>query len=190
MWIRKCTFILAAILLPLCVSAQAPETNARFSVGTDIVTWANLGTANMNCSVAAGKNFSVHAEAQYNPWVYKTKVSQMQNKRQQYSLSARWWPWHVYSGWWLGGGAQYQEYNRGGMISQTTEEGDAVGLALSGGYTLMLNYFLNIDFSLGFWGGYKWYTQYSCPKCGRIIDDGRKFFLDANDISIALIFIF
>ena len=76
------------------------------------------------------------------------------------------------------------------MISQTTEEGDAVGLALSGGYTLMINYFLNIDFSLGFWGGYKWYTQYSCPKCGRIIDDGRKFFLDANDISIALIFIF
>lgn len=188
---KRITIIIAALMLCLCAHAQKPgETNARFSIGTDLVTWANFGTGNLSMSVAAGRQFSIHLEGQYNPWEFHGKNGQFQNKKQNYNLTVRWWPWHVYSGWWTGLGAQYQEYNHGGIMRQRTEEGDAVGLTFSGGYTLMLTTYLNLDFSFGLWGGYKWYTAYSCPKCGRIIDQGRKIFFNANDISIALVFVF
>ena len=187
---RKITIVLSFLFLSLYAYAQLPESNARFSVSTDAVTWANFGTANLGISVAADKHFSVHAEAQYNPWTFNFKRGQMQNRKQQYSISTKWWPWHVYSGWWLGAGLQYQEYNHGGVVSQITEEGDATGLALSCGYTLMLTPVLNLDFGFGAWGGYKWYTKYSCPKCGRIIDQGKKFFFTGNYISIAMVLIF
>ena len=85
---------------------------------------------------------------------------------------------------------QYQEYNRGGIISQRTEEGDAYGLSLSGGYSLMLHEHLNLDFGLGLWGGQKTYITYACPSCGKITGKGYKWFLTPNEIRISIAYIF
>lgn len=182
---RKSIITLVILLVSaLCASAQ------KVSLSTDLVTWANLGTANLGISLASSRNITIHAEAQYNPWTFNGPKGQFQSRKQQYSLGTRWWPWHVYSGWWVGMAGQYQEYNRGGVFSQRTEEGDAVGLAISGGYTLMITPVVNIDFGLGLWGGYKWYKTYSCPRCGRILDEGHKMFFMPNDVLVALTFVF
>ena len=86
--------------------------------------------------------------------------------------------------------AQYQEYNRGGIFSPKTEEGDAFGLSAGAGYSLMIHENLNLDFGLAIWGRQKTYVTYACPSCGRITDKGGKWFFMPNEIRVAVQYIF
>ncbi len=173
----------------LCLS-QLQGHAQKFSVSTDAVSWLSLGTINMDASAAVAREVTVNAGVKYNPWSFSTKDGQIQDRQASYYVGVRWWPWHIYSGWWFGGALQYQEYNRGGILSRNAEEGDAYGTAFSAGYTLMVHRNLNVEFSLGGWTGVKDYTGYSCTTCGRITSRGTKFFVRPNDVSIALMFIF
>lgn len=85
---------------------------------------------------------------------------------------------------------QYQEYNRGGIISQKTEEGDAYGISPGAGYSLMLHEKLNLDFGLSFWTGQKTYVTYACPSCGKITEKGSKWFIMPNEVRVAIQYIF
>ena len=178
--------LVCAVFLSLDAGAQ------KWSLSTNIVDWANLGTMNVEAGIAVSQHWSVMAGARYNPWTFNegNEETQFQNRKQSYHVGVRAWPWHIYSGWWFAAHAQYQEYNRGGLVSRDTEEGDAVGLGLSLGYTLMLHKKLNVEFGIGGWGGYKWYTEYQCPKCGMIINNGEKWFVLPNELKISLMYIF
>jgi predicted RNA-binding Zn-ribbon protein involved in translation (DUF1610 family) len=158
--------IAAIITVCSCLSAKAQQ----WSVGTNAVDWLNFGTMNIEASVAVAQHISVNASARYNPWTFNAKdpATQLQNREQTYRAGIRYWPWHVYSGWWIGTSAQYQEYNRGGILSRETEEGDAFGLSVSAGYTLMIHKFVNLEFGAGIWSGQKAYTTFACPSCGRM----------------------
>ena len=170
------------------VSAEAQD----FSIATNLVDYVSLGTLNAEGGVGVGRRVTLQASARVNPWTFHKgdPDSQMQNRHQTYAAGIRYWPWHIYSGWWISGMAQYQEYNRGGIISQRTEEGDAFGMALGAGYALMLHENLNLDFGLGVWGGQKTYITYACPSCGRITGKGSKWFILPNEIRVALQYIF
>ena len=84
---------------------------------------------------------------------------------------------------------QYQEYNRGGVFRLQTEEGDAYGVGVSFGYTLMVHKAFNIEFGVGVWTGGARYVTYSCPYCGTVIDEGDKFFFWPNNVMISLVYI-
>ena len=58
-----------------------------------------------------------------------------------------------------------------------------------GGYALMLDKNWNLDFGAGFWGGWKQYVVYSCPRCGVTLDSGGKTFI-LPDLRIAVQWIF
>jgi hypothetical protein len=135
---------------------------------------------------------TVNVSARVNPWTYFKGDAdrQMQNRHQTYAAGIRYWPWHIYSGWWISGMLQYQEYNRGGILSQRTEEGDAYGISAGAGYSLMLHEHLNIDFGVSLWTGQKTYIAYACPSCGRITDKGSKWFFMPNDIRVSIAYIF
>lgn len=184
----KRTLTILTLLLTFAYSASAQ----KWSVSTNIMDYVSLGTINAEGSVATGRHLTVNASARVNPWTFfkGDNDRQMQNRHQTYAAGVRYWPWHIYSGWWFGAAGQYQEYNRGGIISQKTEEGDAFGLSLSAGYTLMLHKWVNLEFGAGVWGGQKAYTTFACPKCGKIEDSGRKWFVMPNDLIVALVFIF
>ena len=178
--------LLAAMLVaPLTASAQ------RFSVGTDAVDWLSLGTMNMEASAAVSRAVSIHVGAGLNPWSFREgdPESQFQLRQGTVRAGARWWPWHIYSGWWMGAHARYSVYNEGGILSRETEEGDAWGGGLSGGYAVMLSDRWNLDLGAGVWGGGKKYTVYACPVCGVKTEGGTKAFIlpDAH-VAIQLIF--
>ena len=183
---RALIILIAGMALSLTASAQ------DWSVATNLVDYVSLGTINAEASVAAGRHISINASARVNPWTFHKgdPGKQMQNRHQTYGIGVRYWPWHIYSGWWFSGMAQYQEYNRGGIISQKTEEGDAFGVSVAGGYSLMVHEHLNLDFGLGIWGGQKTYITYACPSCGRITDKGSKWFVMPNELRVALQYIF
>lgn len=143
--------LLAALLLAGSHICKAQ----RWGISTNVVDWAYFGTMNVEFTGAVHQHWSLNLATRYNPWTWRKGENQLQERTRTASVGTRYWFWYVYSGWWLGARAQWEEYNRGGLLSKRTEEGDAYGLALSAGYTLMLHKNLNIEFGLGGWGGIK-----------------------------------
>lgn len=181
-------FILTIFLLNIELNCHAQ----KWSIGTNVIDWLNFGTINAEGSVAVARHVTINAEYKYNPWTFNSgnRDSQLQNRHHTAKLGVRWWPWHIYSGWWIGSSMQYQEYNRGGVTSKKAEEGDAFGIDLSAGYTLMLHKNLNMEFGVGAWTGHTAYTEYECTKCGRISSSGSKWFILPNEITLGLVWIF
>ena len=183
---HKIIITLRLAVLPVLGRAQ------NWSVSTNVLDYVSLGTMNAEVSAGVGRRVTIEASARVNPWTFHKgdPSRQMQNRHQTYALGMRYWPWHIYSGWWISADAQYQEYNRGGIISQKTEEGDAFGLSAGAGYSLMLHEKLNLDFGVTLWAGQKTFISYACPSCGRITDKGSKWFVMPNEIRVAIQYIF
>ena len=179
------------LLFLLLAGTVLPLPAQRFSLGTNGVDWLSLGTINLEAGAAVSQKYSIHVGAELNPWTFRAgdPEKQLQMRQNSYWGGLRLWPWHVYSGWWMGADLRYSVYNGGGVFQRETEEGDAYGAGLWGGYSIMLNELWNLDLGMGFWGGYKKYTRYACPLCGVIVDQGEKAFIlpDAR-IAIQLIF--
>ncbi len=177
-------------VLILCLILAAPAYGQKFTISTNMANYLNFVTMNLEGSYAAAQHWSITAGVKYNPFTFHFGDKQLQNRQQSYSLGVRYWPWHIYSGWWVAGKLQYQEYNVGGIISDKTEEGDKWGAGFTGGYTYMISSHFNLEFGLGFWGGVKEYTTYSCPSCGLTKESGTKAFIYPNDIIIGITYVF
>lgn len=164
----------------------------KMSVSTNLAGYAALGTLNAEIAYSVSRHWSLQVGAEYNPWTFRKGITgkQFQMRRQSYSASVKYWFWHFGSGWWTEGKIQYQEYNEGGLMRRRTEEGDRFGLGFAAGYTYMLHPNINIDFGLGFWGGYAKYVQFRCPSCGLMDRKGNKAFILPDDILIAITYVF
>lgn len=176
--------------LLLCGSAFAQ----KLQVSTNTIGWMCLGTLNAEVNFAVHRHWSIGLSGRYNPFSFGDRSNPdartFQMKQRCVSASARWWPWHIYSGWWLAGKAQWQEYNMGGILSQQTEEGNRYGAGLTAGYSHMISRHFNVEMGLGFWGGVKEYTVYACPTCGTRLEGGIKSFILPNDIVVAFSYVF
>jgi hypothetical protein len=199
--LRKLCVLLPAVCLcfwslaqPLPTEASGPAEladQARLALSQNLADYLFLGTLNADLQYSVHRAWTLQAGAKYNNWTWRHRMdTQFESRQQSYYVGARWWPWYTYSGWWLGGRLQYREYNRGGLFSQETEEGDAFGIGASGGYSVHVNRWLNVDFGLGVWGGMTKYVTYACPYCGKRLDEGAKPFFLPDEARIALEFIF
>ena len=176
-------------LFALSFSLLAASQN--MAVSTNEADYADMGTLNLGGEYGFARRWSAVAGFKYNPFSFGNGDYGTKRKRQQlYSAGLRFWGWHIFSGWWLSGKLQYQEYSQSGLKSRRSEEGDRFGGGFGGGYTYMLAPHLNLDFGLGFWAGYGKYVVYECPDCGRMTDSGKKFFLLPNDLIISLSYVF
>lgn len=56
----------------------------------------------------------------------------------------------------------------------------------------MLSKHWNLDFGLGVWAGRAWYTQYRCPRCGRVLqaNETKWFILPSNATQISIVYVF
>lgn len=177
----------AAFILP-SLKSEAQTV----SLSTNLLDYACLGTLNADVSYSLSRRWSVTAGARYNPFTFRKgdPDKQFQLRQQSYSIGARLWPWHTWSGWWFAGKMRYQEYNTGGIRSLETREGDRVGAGLYAGYTYMLTSHLNIEFGFGLWSGLDVYRCYSCPVCGVTLESGKTHFILPDDIMISLAYVF
>ena len=193
---RKLVILISSLLL--FAAAASAQT---WAVAVNAADAIDLGTIGIEGSAAVGQHWSIHAGAKVNPWTFnkhntwnglfsEPDPDQKQDRKQVYAIGARWWPWNVYSGWWVGAKAQYQEYNRGGILTKTAEEGDAFGAALAGGYSLMLKEHWNLDFGLGVCGGWTKYRKFAYPENGKITEEGHKWFFLPNEVILSLVYIF
>lgn len=177
-------------VLLLAMAALGSARAQHWALATNVADYAQFGTLNLEGSLAAGQHWSVTAVAKYNPFLFEKNGEPLSMRQQLYGAGVRFWPWHVYSGWWAGARLQYQEYNRGGWNSPATDEGDRYGVGLSGGYSYMLGRHWNLDLGVGFWSGYDRFVTYSCPVCGVTEQRGERLFILPNDILLSLVYVF
>ena len=180
--------LLAAMCSSFHVEAQE-KSRTQFVLSTNIVDWANLLTLNLEAGVGFHQHFSVQAGAKYNNLDF-AKGELFCHQTTAYA-GARYWPWYVFSGWWLGAQARYTKYEETGLWRPALDTGTAIGCGLSIGYTLMLNEKLNLEFGTGIWTGRRYeYTLYCCPNCMDVRESGPSGFLAMNDISLAVMYVF
>lgn len=182
-------FALVALMLSaLCSRAGAQGA----SLSTNVFDYAQLGTLNMEASCGFARHWSINAGVKYNPWDFVNPKTQdrIQARQRALSIGTRFWPWHIYSGWWISGKMQYQEFSQGGIRSLETSEGDRYGGGLSGGFTYMIHKHLNVEVGVGIWAGHETYTTYACPVCGRVVAKGEGVFMRPNDFLLSLSYVF
>lgn len=179
---------LAGLAAGLLLSVSAAGQN--WSVGVNVLDCAELGTMNVEASMGVARRWTVGAGAKYNPFTWEVDGRPVADRQRSFEAGARWWPWHIYSGWWMAGKVRYQEYNVGGISSPASTEGDRYGGGLSAGYSYMLNPHLNLDLGLGLWSGVDRYTVYECVRCGRTVGGGERFFVLPSDIMLSVSYIF
>ena len=182
-------------LLIFCISVLAVDNAIaqNVSLSTNFVEWANLGTVNVEAGLSVHRNISLHVGAKYNPWEFRTAQLNLDlyNKQTTGYLGVRYWPWYVFSGWWIGARAKISDYANTGIWRHALNQGVAVGGGLSFGYTLMLHERLNIEFGAGVWGGRRLkYDLYCCPECMVLRESGARNFLSYDDVSVSLMYIF
>lgn len=179
------------IMTAAALALSALEAGAQnLALSTNMAGYAFLGTMNMEASYGVAQHWSLNAGMKYNPFTFGTEEAPLQARQQTYALGGRFWPWHIYSGWWVAGKLQYQQYNMGGGRTKYTSEGDRYGSGITGGYTYMLNPHLNMEVGLGVWAGYDDYVRYECPRCGRIVEEGAGFFVLPNDVILSVSYVF
>lgn len=183
---KKFTILLFLALIPVVSWAQ------KYSVSTNAMQYVNFVTVNAELSMAVSRHWSVDAGARYNPFKFKLGKDHhdVTTKQRTFYAGARYWPWNVYSGWWVAGKAQMSEYNFGGLFKEETREGDRYGLGAAVGYSYMLSKHFNIEFGLGIWGGYDKFVKYTCPTCGVTKSSGEKAFILPDDVMVAFSYIF
>lgn len=162
----------------------------ELSVSTNVLDYANMGTLNFEAAYGFARHWSVDVGLKYNPFTWGEGVSTKQNRQRSLSAGARYWFWYVYSGWWLEGSARLKEYNIGGFGSEQTVEGIKGGPAFRAGYSYMINRNWNLDFGAGIWGVYDRYVVYSCPSCGKKVEDDSRFFIVPADVAFSVSYIF
>jgi len=174
----------------LCCGPRAAYAQ-RLALSQNLADDLLLGTLNAELQYSVHRSWTLGAGTRYNNWTWRPRQEdQFEARQKTFYVGARWWPWYTYSGWWAGGKLQYQEYNRGGLKGPETEEGDAFGISLGGGYAVHLNSWLNVDLGVFGWGGMTRYVTYACPHCGQRTDAGTKSFFLPDEVRVAVQFIF
>lgn len=180
------------LILMMMLVAGVTSHAQKFSLSTDLLGYACLGTMNAEVSMAVSQKWSLSLGARYNPFIFNEgdRRRQFQLKQRSCSLGARMWPWHTGSGWWFAGKLRYQEYNMGGIFSPQTQEGDRYGAGFYAGYTHMLSTHFNLEFGAGLWGGMDCFSRYSCGVCGVTLQSGKDPFVLPDDIMLSLVYVF
>lgn len=179
--------------IALSVLCMGRASGQELSISANVADCLNMGTLSMGASYGFSKHWSVQAVGKYNPFTWEmdgAAAGQVRNRQRLLGAGVRYWPWHIYSGFWLESRAQWQEYSISPYREEYAEEGDRIGDAISAGYSYMVSRHLNIDFGLGFWMGYGTVTRYACPRCGRIVSSSADCFVKPSELVLSVSYVF
>lgn len=160
---------------PWYKAEQAGNRKERhlWALSTNLVEMIAQSAVNLELMYSVSQHFTMDGIFRYG-----FQDTTPYDQRERFALGARWWPWHVYSGFWVRGLVQAEYYNRDG-ISARDGAGQAYGLSLSGGYSLMLTKWLDLDLGAGVWGG-----REGLP------GGAHQWFVEPELISVGLMFVF
>lgn len=154
-----------------------------FSIASSLTASA-LGSLNIEASVAISGKISLHLPLMWAPFRFKENL-----KLKIFALQpgARWWFWHVYSGFFAGIYATHARFNAG--LNSYRHDGYAAGISVSAGYSRMLTRRWNIEIELG---GGVFYTNYDLflnEMCGEYLNTISDVRLTPSKANISFVYI-
>jgi len=179
----KKIYILLVVLGTLFLSTRSFGQNMY--VSTNLLDYVNIGTINAEFGLSPKPKWSFYSRVRYNPFTLNMK-KQMQNRVASVAFGTKYWFWYTNTGWFLNSHLSFSLYNTGGILNSKAYEGEAFSLSAGGGYSLMLSERLNLDFGIGLQGGYTSYTEFECPKCGKITGKEKKIFVAPSNLLVQL----
>lgn len=175
-------------ILLVVLGALLPGTSSlgqNMYVSTNLLDYVNIGTINAEFGLSPKPKWSFYSRVRYNPFTLKLD-RQMQNRVASVALGSKYWLWYTNTGWFVNSHMSFSLYNTGGIWNSRAYEGEAISVSAGGGYSLMLNKRLNLDFGIGLQAGYTSYTEYECPKCGKVADKDKKIFVAPSNLLVQL----
>ena len=163
------------------------------SVSVNIADYLLLFTLNGEIGIPLSSKWNLTAGVRYNPWTFRKAgdgIRQFQLRQIAVRAGARYWPWHINSGWFAGSFLRWERYNRGGIFGKKTYEGRLYGLEVNAGYAWMLGRHLNLEFGAGIGSGYTEYKMYACPNCGKVVGEDKKIVVYPDNLLIQLTYLF
>jgi len=179
----------ASVALVLSLFAAKAQT---FTLGTNLVDWANYATINLDFGVSVSQHVSLVAGGKFNPWDFSKGENVTYSKNKVGYLGARFWTWNVNSGLWFQVKGQFADYQITGTWRHALDIGQAVGGGLAVGYSFMLSKHFNLELAAGGWGGYLIkHDVYECPDCQVLRpESGPRAFIDLDNISVSFVYVF
>jgi hypothetical protein len=187
------TMLLKSLLLSLLFIGSASLASAqKVSVSTNMLEWGNFGTMNADVGVSISQHFSLFAGGRYNPWSFQAKSSMpIYNKQTTGYVGVRYWPWYVWSGWWVSAKVRYTQFSETGVLRPKLFEGKSIGAGLAFGYTWMLSEHFNIEVGGGAWAGrHLEFAQYRTVRSMELQDSGPRNFAFIDEMSLSLMYVF
>lgn len=186
--------LLLKILLAVALFAGVSQTShgQKVSLSTNLVEWGNFGTANLDAGMSVSQHLSVFVGGRYNPWKFEANSGMpIYNNQTTVYGGLRYWPWYVYSGWWIGAKIRYTDFAETGVLRPKLFEGRSIGAGLSFGYTWMLNEHFNIELGAGAWGGrHLEFAQYRTVRSMELQDSGPRNFVWIDDLALSIMYVF
>lgn len=187
-----CVAVAFLLFIPMSLGAQDVH-DKLFSVGTNLVDWADLGTVILDVGIPVARHFSLSIGGRFNPWQFTRSDPDyiIQNRQKTAYLGVKYWLWYVNSGLWIEGRTLYTKFDVSGIWRPSVDSGQGAGAGFSIGYSYMLSENINIDFGAGLWGGYLFdYILFHCPYCYDIREEGARFIIAPDNIRLGVSFIF
>lgn len=175
------------VVLSFLLVTALPGRAQIVAVQTNLLDYAALGTLNLQAQVSFAQNYSVFVDGRINPWKFGNPEDPTQLAHKKLSAGLRFWPWYVYSGWWVGASVQWSDFTRRKFFKlPDVVAKNGVGGALSFGYSFMLHKNLNLDLGAGIC-----VTRYSSYVVNNIPDDkGSQTFVEPDFLSVSLVYVF
>ena len=158
---------------------------------------------NVEVGYAFSKHFSLHGGVSVNPFSFRNadederysdlvsnERKAFQYKRKSVAVGVRYWPWHVFSGWWFRAKAQLQVYDRGGIFGKERYQGTAIGGGIGFGYAWMVSEHWNIDFGVAGWAGRTKENVYEHVSSNNVMEERTRFFIVPDEVIISVVYIF
>ncbi len=163
-----------------------PGRGQIVAIQTNAVDLAALGTLNLQAQISFAQNFSAYVDGRINPWRFGAADNPVQMKFRKASVGVRYWPWYVYSGWWVSASVQWSSYDRHNIFNTpNVVASHGMGGGLSAGYSFMLHKNLNLDV-----GGGVCYTRYRSYVVNNLPDNkGTQSFFEPDFISVSLVYV-
>ena len=157
-----------------------------------MVEWANFGTINIDAGASVSQHFSLFAGVKFNPWKFETAYGMpVYNNQTTVHAGARYWPWYVYSGWWLGAKLKYTDFAETGVLRPKLFKGNGVAAGASFGYTWMLSKHLNLELGAGVCAGRLFECScYRTAKSMVLLSSAPRNYVYIDDVALTLMYVF
>jgi Protein of unknown function (DUF3575). len=177
------------LLLPLTGAAQ------NWTVQTNFLDWAALGTVNAEVGVSVSQHFSLMVGGRYNPWNFHPitpKPSSRTSRRRPIWASATGRGMSIPVSGSPPRRSTMHSFSSTGIWRAALKEGkNGFGGAFAAGYTFMLSKHFNLEAGIGAWAGaFQEYGFYSSPQKLFVREEGRKTFIYPDQVSLSLVYVF